>query len=183
MGPMTTMPGSRPFARPDLEHVPDDGHRYELVDGALVVTPSPSWQHQRAVGRLFRLLDDACPSELETLVAPFDVALSDDTVLQPDLLVARRSDLTMGELPVAPVLAVEILSPSTRHIDLALKRARYEEAGCRDYWVVDPLEPSIIAWHLRAGAYQQGEQARGGEKILLSHPFPVTVAPQELVGD
>jgi Uma2 family endonuclease len=53
-----------------------------------------------------------------------DVVLADDTVLQPDALVARRSDLSERDLPAAPLLAVEVLSPSTRHIDLTLKRSR-----------------------------------------------------------
>ena len=63
------------------------------------------------------------------MIAPFDVALDDDTVLIPDVLVARREDLTHRNLPAAPVLAVEVLSPSTRRFDLQLKRDRYEEAG------------------------------------------------------
>ncbi|MGH3501187.1 MAG: Uma2 family endonuclease [Nocardioidaceae bacterium] len=58
-------------------------------------------------------------------MAPFDVALAPDTIVQPDVLVARRSDLTDDDLPAAPLLAVEVLSPSTQHIDLALKRARW----------------------------------------------------------
>jgi hypothetical protein len=80
--------------------VPDDGHRYELVDGALVGTPAPARRHQRAVVSLIRRLTEVCPPELEVLVAPFDVALAEDTVLQPDVLVARRSDLTERDLLV-----------------------------------------------------------------------------------
>lgn len=71
-------------------------------------------------------------------MVPFDVALADDTVVQPDVLVARRSDLTEHDPPTAPVPVVEVLSPRTRHIDLALKRARFEVAGCPAYWIVDP---------------------------------------------
>ncbi len=109
---MTTLPRSRPLTRADLDAMPDDGHRYELIDGALIVTPAPGLPHQRAVGELYVLLRSACPPELEVLLAPFDVALADDTVMQPDLLVARRRDLTMRDLPTAPVLAVEVLSPA-----------------------------------------------------------------------
>lgn len=75
------LPHGRPLTRADLDLVPDDGHRYELLDGVLVVSPSPARRHQRAVLRLARLVDDSLPADLELLVAPFDVALADDTVL------------------------------------------------------------------------------------------------------
>jgi hypothetical protein len=86
----TGLPWGRPLVRDDLDRVPDDGHRYELLDGSLLVSPAPRLCHQRAAFRLARLLDDACPSDLEVVVAPFDVVLGADTALLPDLLVARR---------------------------------------------------------------------------------------------
>ncbi|MDN5791139.1 MAG: Uma2 family endonuclease, partial [Micrococcales bacterium] len=113
---MTSLPQSRPLTWRDLEDRTDDGHRYEIIDGALVVTPSPTPVHQRAAFRLAVLLDGVCPGHLEILVAPLDVRLGEDTVLQPDVLVARRRDLTDRDLPAAPVLAIEVLSPSTRLI-------------------------------------------------------------------
>ena len=70
--------------------LPDDGHRYEVVDGALVVTPSPIWGHQQCHMGLIRQLLATCPAHLTLLAAPFDVVLDDRTVVQPDLLVARR---------------------------------------------------------------------------------------------
>ncbi len=182
MGAVETLPRSRPLTRADLEAMPDDGRRYELIDGALVVTPAPSEGHQDAVLELAVLLLRAhCPPELKTMVAPFDVALSDSTVMQPDVLVARRSDVTSRDLPVAPVLAVEILSPSTKHIDLMLKRSRFEAAGCPSYWVVDPSEPSITAWDLRDGAYVEVCRAAGDGELTLTLPFPVAVRPSTLV--
>lgn len=180
---VTTMPRSRPLTWRDLEDRPDDGHRYELIDGALVVTPAPAMRHQRAVLRLATMIERQCPVGLETFLAPFDVRLAEDTVLQPDLLVARQADLTERNLPTAPVLAIEVLSPSTRLIDLNLKRARYEAAGCASYWVVDPVEPSLIAWDLRAGAYAEVAHVRGDELFEASQPFPVRVTPSALVSD
>jgi Uma2 family endonuclease len=88
---------------------------------------------------------------VRALVAPLDVVLADDTVVQPDVLVARRDDFTERDLPVAPVLAVEVLSSSTRRIDVSLKRARYEAAGCPSYLVVDPDRPSLTARVLQEG--------------------------------
>jgi len=183
MSVVTALPHGRPLTRADLDRMPDDGHRYELVDGVLVVSPSPSRRHQRAVYRLWQQLNNACPPELEVLGAPFDVVLADDTVLIPDVLVARRADLTERDLPAAPVLAVEVLSPSTRRFDLMLKRSRFESAGAASYWVVDPDQPSLVAWELRAGAYAEVAEVAGDEPFAALRPFPVTVVPSELVAD
>lgn len=180
METVTTLPHSRPLVRADLDAMLDDGHRYELIDGVLIVTPAPSWQHQRVVTRLATLLAQACPPDMETFVAPLDVALATDTVVQPDVLVARLSDLAERDLPAAPVLAVEVLSTSTRRVDLTLKRSRFEAAGCGVYWVIDPDEPSLTAWLLRAGAYVEVAHVRGDEAYTATEPFPVVVRPSEL---
>jgi Uma2 family endonuclease len=181
MSVVTPLPHGRPLTRADLDRMPDDGHRYELVDGVLVVSPSPRRVHQRAVLRLLRLLDDACPAELEVLGAPFDVVLASDTVMIPDVLVARRSDFTDRDLPTAPVLVVEVLSPSTRRFDLMLKRSRFEAAGANAYWVVDPDEPYLIAWELRAGSYVEVAHVSADEPYHATVPFAVTVVPSSLV--
>lgn len=170
-----------PFTRADLDAMPDDGRRHELLDGVFIVSPAPAPKHQRAVLRLSRLLDDACPAGLEVFFAPLDVALSDDTVLEPDVLVARIADLTERDLPKPPLLAVEVLSPSTRRYDLLLKRSRYEAAGTPAYWVVDPDEPSITAWELRDGIYVDAGHAVGGDAFEVTVPYAVRVVPDELV--
>ena len=175
------LPYGRPLTRTDLETMPDDGHRYELIDGTLIVTPAPARRHQRGVGALYVLLRAACPPELEVLMAPFDVVLADDTVVEPDLLVFRRTDATERGLHGPPLLAVEVLSPSTRRIDLTLKRARYEAAGCPSYWVVDPDTPSLTAWTLRAGAYALDVQGDGETELSLTAPFPLRVVPARLI--
>lgn len=181
MGSVTALPRSRPLTRADLAAMPDDGHRYELVDGALVVTPAPGERHQTVVGELYLLLRHACPDDLKVLLAPFDVALADDTVMQPDLLVCRRRDLTSRDLPAAPVLAVEVLSPSTRRIDLTLKKSRFEAAGCASYWVLDPAGPSVTAWELRDDAYVERAAVSDDEAFVASEPFAVTVVPSALL--
>jgi len=169
------------MTRDDLDRMPDDGHRYELVDGVLLVSPAPKPRHQRVLAHLYYTLRIACPPELEVLFAPLDVVLANDTVLQPDLLVARREDFTERDLPKAPLLAVEVLSPSTRRIDLMLKWSRLEAAGCAAYWVVDPDTPSLIAWELRDGAYTQVAKVTGDESARLTSPFEVTVVPADLI--
>lgn len=101
--------------------------------------------------------------------------------MQPDLLVARRTDLTDRDLPAAPRLAVEVLSPSTRRLDLTLKLARFEAAGCPSYWVVDPLRPSLQAWELRDGTYAEVASVHGNETFEATQPFGLTVTPDRLV--
>jgi Uma2 family endonuclease len=113
-----TYSAADPYTVDDLAGMPDDGRRYELLDGELLVSPAPGRLHQRAVVRLCGLLDDACPPELEVLVAPFGVRQGDKTELETDVLVARVADLNPRHLPVAPLLAVEVLSPSTTMVDL-----------------------------------------------------------------
>jgi Uma2 family endonuclease len=177
-----------PFTRADLEHVPNDGRRYEIIDGVLIVSAAPGRLHQRALKRMTFLLDAACPPEFEVLPAPFAVALADDTEMQPDVLVGWRRDFSDRELAAAPVLAVEVLSQSTRMIDLHLKRARFERAGTGAYWVVvdpcaRPPEARLIAWELGDdGFYQKIADVMGKEEFSTNLPFPVTVVPEDLVG-
>jgi Uma2 family endonuclease len=178
---MTLIPQSRPLTRADLDAMPDDGHRYELIDGSLIVTPAPSSAHQTCVLELSVVLHAACPRDLKVLFAPFDVALAVATVVQPDILVARRSDFTERDLPAPPVLAVEVLSPSTRKIDLTLKRATYEAAGCPSYWVVDPVDPTVTVWELQDGKYVETVRATAGSVVHVTAPFELSFDPADLL--
>ena len=181
MDTVRTLPRGRSLTRDDLDAMPDDGHRYELIDGSLVVTPAPLLDHQRVVGALYYLMRGGCPADLEVLLAPFDVALGHDTVMQPDLLVAPRADLTPRDLPAAPVLVIEVLSPSTRHIDLTLKRSRFEAAGCTSYWVTDPAIPSLTAWELHAGRYADPHEVSASDTFHPRVPFAVDITPADLL--
>lgn len=165
----------RPLTRADLDAMPDDGHRYELIDGILIVSPAPRIRHQDAVAEMYVVLRESCPEDLKVLFAPVDVALSDDTVMQPDLVVARREDFTERDLPTAPVLAIEVLSPSTRAFDLLLKKDRLQRAGCAHYWVVDPDVPAIVAWKLVDGVYVEAGRAEGDDSLSLREPFHVEI--------
>lgn len=173
----------RPFTVDDLEEMPDDGRRYELVDGQLVVSPAPGRKHQRVVLKLGALLDAACPAEWEVILAPFTVRTSENNEVQPDVLVARDEDLTETNLPVAPVLAIEVLSPSTGLYDFNLKKAAYQRMGVPDYWVIDPLGPSMIAFRLgEAGNYVTLAEVKDTDPFEAERPFPVRVVPAELLG-
>lgn len=123
--------------------LPDD-ERYELVEGELLVTPAPLNRHQKIQMRLgAQLLLYAEAGRRGTVMgAPTDVVLSDETVLQPDVLfIARERESIIGEksgIFGAPDLVVEILSPSTATRDLVVKRRLYQNYGVREYWIVDP---------------------------------------------
>jgi Uma2 family endonuclease len=189
MSVMTATAGSpgidpgRPFTVDDLEAMPDDGRRYELIDGLLIVSPAPMLRHQKIVMKLAALLDARCPANMHTLPAPFAVQPSKTTELQPDILVAREEDLTEKLLPVAPLLAVEVLSPSTAINDLNNKKAAYERLGVPSYWVIDPQPPTLIAFELDAdGHYRQVAEVKGEDAFEPVRPFPVRVVPVELLG-
>lgn len=163
-----------PLTRFELDRLPDDG-RHELIAGALVVTPSPGFAHQQMVTALFRLLDAAAPSDVVVLPGPFDYVIDDSTVLVPDLLVAPRTAFTERALTAAPMLVVEVLSPSTALIDRNLKRAMYEAAGVPSYWLADPVSGSITGLELEAQAYVERFVALAGSPIAVDRPFSVTL--------
>jgi Uma2 family endonuclease len=180
MASMTTLPFGRALTRADLETLPDDGHRYELIDGVLIVSPSPRHVHQTVVGNLHLLLRAACPPDLQVILAPFAVALADDTEVQPDLIVAPRSQFTARELPGPPLLAIEVLSPSTRRVDLLLKRDRLQAAGVPSYWLVDPDALTVAVLELRDGVYVQIAVVEGEEPHDIERPFPVQIIAARL---
>src|ERR1044071_5935379 len=105
--------------------MPDDGNVYELIDGVLIVSPTPGRRHQRALDRVVSLLDSACPNELLVLWPPCVVQPDDWTELRPDAQVAWADDLDGDVVVEAPVLVVEIVSPSTTINDLNNKKAAY----------------------------------------------------------
>ncbi len=175
----------RAWTRDDLAQLPADGQRYELVDGILIVSPAPGARHQRVVRALLIALDTACrrgnPPRLEALPAPFDVDLSEDTVMQPDIVVAPIEAVTERGLTGPPTLAVEVLSPSTRAIDRHVKKGRLERAGAQHFWVIDPQVPSLTAWRLVDDAYAEVAHVIGGELFAVSDPVEIAVSPAALL--
>lgn len=182
---MTSMSvsASTPFTVHDLEGMPDDGRRYELIDGELLVSPAPGLRHQTISYQLHRLLDDACPEDLYVIAAPFAVQTDVSNEVQPDVLVARFDELTDKNLPAAPVLAVEVLSPSGRLIDLNLKRAAYQRMGTPSYWVLDPDVPDLLVLELDDdGQYQEMARVTDDDVFEADRPFKVRIVPNELLG-
>ena len=126
----------------DYQKTPDD-ERWELLDGELVMAPSPTTTHQRTLRRLFLMLNSFVDQMGlgEVLSAPLDVILSDANVVQPDVLfVSNQREHIIDDTNIkgAPDLVVEILSPSTASRDWRTKLDLYAQHGVREYWVVDP---------------------------------------------
>ncbi len=182
MSKMLVLPRDRDWTVDDLRALPDDGLQYELADGVLLVTPAPRWQHQRAARRVLRALEETCPPDLEVFFAPVDFQPDKRRSLQPDLLVVRREDLGVAAAIERPLLlAVEILSPSTRAKDLILKRELYASSGVSSYWVVDLDVPSVTAWQLRDAAYTDEVVATGEDELRVKAPYPIVVVPSSLL--
>ena len=114
-------------------------------------------------------------------MAPVDWQPDLHTSLQPDVIVVAIDDIGEKNITAPLLLAVEVLSPSTRRTDRLLKRSRYEEGGIGSYWIVDPEAPSIEALLLVDGAYEREAYAAGDESVTIEHPFPVTVRPADLI--
>jgi len=125
-----------------LRALPDDGRRYEIVHGELLVTPSPSFTHQRAVRELLGLIDTHLRSgrRAEVLSSPADIELAPDSIVQPDLFVfpsLKGQRVRRWSEIGALLLAVEILSPATARYDRIVKRRLYLEQAIPEYWIVD----------------------------------------------
>ncbi|WP_322754427.1 Uma2 family endonuclease [Frankia sp. Cas3] len=170
------------FTVDDLAELPDDGRRYELVDGVLLVSPAPRWEHQRACLELAVALRSACPDDRVVFAPTPDVRRGQRTSVQPDVCVVARADLVRGERYLAvPLLVVEVLSPSSVGIDRLLKRDVYARLGVGHYWIVDPDKPSITTLRLRDGEYVEVATVHGEAIMTVTDPFPLTVSPSQLV--
>ena len=181
MGAMTAVETPGRFARTDLAAMPDDGRRYELLDGAIVATPAPGPAHQQVVFRLARLLDDSVTTGLRVFVAPLDVTLPTGDVLEPDVMVVRDDVVTATDVTGVPLLAVEVMSPSSRRRDVGDKLTAYRDAGVPSYWVIDPVEPRLRAWRLEDGVYVEVAGVSGEEKWEARAPYSVTIRPADLL--
>jgi Uma2 family endonuclease len=142
----------------DALQAPDDGKRYEAIEGALFVTPAPSVRHQWISFNLERELDRWLVRPGYGLVfhAPVGVEFpGSEEGVQPDILFVstQRLDIVHDDwIRGAPDLIVEILSPATAERDRDLKRKLYQRQGVAEYWIVDPESESIQVWRLAAGA-------------------------------
>ncbi|HEX2831835.1 MAG TPA: Uma2 family endonuclease [Thermoanaerobaculia bacterium] len=152
----------------DYLELPNDGKRYEIIDGELYVNPAPVPLHQIIIRQLLRRIQDHLDTHGggEAIGAPIDVVLGRETVVQPDVIVVLRERVSIiGPTNVngAPDLVIEVLSQRTRSYDETAKRKVYEQAGVKEYWIVDP-ERTEIRVH------------RGGD-VAISHVGGTITSP------
>ena len=150
MGMVTASKSTR-WTADMVRALPDDGNRYEVIDGELFVTPAPTWEHQAAARNLFRRLDGYLVGHAigEAILASADVEFAADRMVEPDLfvvpLVAGRIPRTWEEVGRL-LLAVEVLSPRTGRAEQQVKRRLYQRQGVPEYWIVDVDARLIERW-------------------------------------
>ena len=160
----------------DIAQLPTDRHRYELFEGELQVTAAPNTAHQTIVTNLATTLNVHVRRNRlgRVFIAPYDVLLSDITVVEPDLLFVsreRQSIIRPSYIRGVPDLVVEVLSPSNPQTDRQVKRQLYARHGVPYYWLLDPDQREFIAYALESGAYRQVAVAH--ENATVSAP-PLT---------
>lgn len=167
------------FTVAELDRMPDDGHRYELLDGALLVSPRPTTIHQFVAMRLSVMLDRECPEDLCVVPEPA-VQLNLRTEFDPDLVVVPLDEVGDAKFTAPPLLVVEVRSPSTALFDLNRKKAAYQEFGVPSYWIVnpDPARPELTVFELHDGGYVT--EATSTQPVTVIRPFPVTIEPAQL---
>jgi Uma2 family endonuclease len=153
----------------------------ELFDGVLLLSQAPGFAHQDAALSLAVRLRQECPPGMRVLGAPFAVRLGESAEVRPDVLVARYVDLTSDGLVGPPLLVVEVRSPGTGLVDRSLKKVLYARHGVQSYWIVDPEEPSLVAYELVGGDYRVVGHVVGSERWRAVRPFPLAFAPVDLV--
>ena len=156
----------------DLERLPDDGKRYEIIEGALYQMASPAWAHALTIRNLMFLLGPVIEALRGWLVtAPFDVFFQGADPVQPDIIVLLPGGIARPSprgVQGAPDLLVEILSPSNRGHDLLTKRALYARAGVHEYWIVDPTSQTVELLALDRDAFHTVRRASGDDVVVSS---------------
>lgn len=168
----------------DLAHLPEDGNRYELLDGRLIVSPAPIPLHQDAVLAICDALREACPADLKVFLAPIDYEISRNTSLQPDVVVMRRAGVDrLKPLRTPAVLVVEVVSKGSRTMDPKGKPPAYGRSGVEHYWTFDPSKPHFVARRWCDDGYVTVAEASGGQRIRLDQPYRIEICPEEIIND
>src|SRR6185503_16136140 len=160
----------------DYVTLPDDGKRYEILDGDLAVTPSPLVRHQRVLGNLYRVLDEYVREYDAGLVllAPVDVVLEESTVVVPDLVFVAKDRLaivTERAVEGSPDLLVEILSKGSVRRDRGAKMKLYARFEVSHYWIVDPRERTV-EMHEREDEDYGAAATFSGDVVAKTGLFP-----------
>ncbi|MEM9340023.1 MAG: Uma2 family endonuclease [Bacteroidota bacterium] len=122
----------------------EEGLLAQLIDGSLIMSPAPSINHQRVIGKLFKILDGL--SSGEAILSPVDLYLNNQNVLQPDLVFIsneKKAIITDRGIEGVPDLIVEVISPSNSFIDRNTKKRKYLQFGVTEYWIIDPANKTL----------------------------------------
>jgi len=166
----------------DYAALPDDGRRYEIVNGVLVMASGPTPEHQDIVGEIYVALRAyvKLAGLGRVFMGPLDVQLSPENTFQPDLVVLLNAHLDRvaeKKISGAPDLAVEIASPSTAAYDRLTKYETYAQAGITEYWIVKPTRRTVEVLVLERGAYRSlgvfSEQATLPSRVIPGLPVGV----------
>lgn len=163
---------TRALTYDELLHMPDDGKRYEIIDGELYVSPSPIPKHQELSQRLSLLIGNHVQEHHlgKLYTAPLDVRLEEHDIVEPDLLFISTERMgIIGDTTIngAPDLIIEVLSPSTRTRDETLKAALYARSGVREYWLADPVAETLMIHALEDGRWvATGPEERPESRVL-----------------
>ncbi len=162
--------------------LPESNLPTELWDGKLIMSPAPSFSHQRVVARFYKLLDAwvAGRGLGEAAIAPLDMVLAPHRATQPDVIFISKDRLGIiqGSVMGAADLVAEVISPESRRRDRIDKRDLYEQHGVREYWLIDPEAGTVEVLHLEAGEFQLAGRWRPDEQARsrLLEGFAVRVS-------
>jgi Uma2 family endonuclease len=173
-------PHDRPLTHRDLDHTPDDGNRYEIIDGELYVSPFPSSSHQHIIARLLVLLDGYVRQRRLGMVftSGLKVVLDEPTGVGPDVVFisqARLDGLLADGFYGAPDLLVEVLSTKPA-LDTLIKKQKYARSGVPHYWIVDPEKRTLHAYRLEGDRYHLMAEV-AGEAVFEPSLFPDLAIP------
>jgi len=152
--------------------LPEDGHRYEIVDGVLLdMTPAPGIPHQNAVLQFsyYLIIHVKNAAMGKVFLSPVDVELTPKKVFQPDIAVvlnARLDRVITSHIVGAPDLLIEVASPRTVKHDHTTKRKAYALAGVTEYWLVDPILETVEVLSLRDSAYSSLGNFHGDDTLI-----------------
>ncbi len=154
----------------DYETFPDDGNRYEIIDGEVFVSPPPITAHQWASAELTWLLGSHIRQHGlgRLFYAPFAVMLGPHDVFEPDIVFISHERMSLVEVKGmrgSPDLCIEIASPSTRVYDRTVKSERYARFGVNEYWIIDPDAKTVEVFALWRGTYAAIAFARGDDRV------------------
>ena len=168
---MKVLSEERKYSAQDFERLPEGPPYYQLIEGDLIMSPAPSYSHQRMVGRVFlklsRLLEEKGLGEV--LISPIDVYLDEKNVFQPDIVILLKEGKAKVEekgIFGPPDVMVEILSPSTAYYDLIVKKEVYERVGVKECWLLDPNRKTFEIYKNTEEGFKLTSQARERGKVF-----------------